>query len=87
MDKEKVASRPNGVAYWRGTVDTRLKNLEDKVDAEAIKTDKILEKMERIETAVGAEKGRSVTWDFIREKITVPLLVATIIIVVDLLLH
>lgn len=87
MEEEQVGARPNGVSYWRGTVDSRLKNLEYLADEQAAKMDKVLDKIDRIEKTVGAEKGHNVTWSFIREKISVPIFVGVIVIAIDLLLR
>lgn len=86
-ENEMDRAKPNGVAYWRGTVDSRLKGLEDKIDADTIKIDKVLDRLTSIEKAVGAGKQQNITWEFIREKMAVPLMVGLVVIAIDLLLH
>lgn len=69
----------NGVAYWRGTVDSRLESLDDKADENGEKIDKILEKMDQISAEHIQNKGRFVEWEYIRDKFTVPVILGAIL--------
>ena len=68
----------NSVAYWRGTVDTRLENFSSKLDDVCIRISNVEAIVIRIEEQLGHE-GKFVPWSYIRDKFTVPLILAGII--------
>jgi len=65
------------VAYWRGTVDQRLDNIDEKVSVVCRKIDRVEEK---VDTLIDTQQNgdRFITWQFLREKFTVPIIVAAI---------
>ena len=67
-EKEKL----NGVAYWRGTVDTRLESLDEKADY-------LIEKIDSMAKQQDEDKGKFVEWAYIRDKFTVPVILGTIL--------
>ena len=71
----------NGVRYWRGTVDSRLKNLENGVAGNGEKLDELYELVKNMEK----NEGKFVAWDYIRDKITVPIIVAVLVVGINLL--
>ena len=73
------SQKPNGVAYWRGTVDTKLEKLEHKLDEMGAKIDKLTEKVERMNERQKEDHGRFVEWEYVRDKFTVPIVVAAIL--------
>lgn len=66
--------RPNGVAYWRGTVDAKLESLEEKIDSVDNKIDALSKKVD----ALGDSDSPFVTWAYIRNKFTAPVTLAMI---------
>ena len=71
--------RPNGVAYWRGTVDSKLESLESKVDEQTEKIDKLITKIDTLVRRQDQDEGKFVEWQWLRDKVTVPLIVGAII--------
>ena len=69
MEKQKNV---NGVSYWRGTVDTRLESLDEKADY-------LIEKIDSMAKQQNEDKGKFVEWEYIRDKFTVPVILATIV--------
>lgn len=62
----------NGVAYWRGTVDSRLESLDEKADY-------LIEKIDSMAKQQSEDKGKFIEWEYIRDKFTVPVILGTIL--------
>lgn len=73
---ENTATK-GSVAYWRGTVDQRLNSLDNKVEEICRKIDRVENKIDTVNERLG-NGSRFITWEFIREKFTVPIVLAAI---------
>ena len=61
----------NGVAYWRGTVDSRLESLDEKADY-------LIEKIDSMAKQQNEDSGKFVEWEYIRNKFTVPVILGAV---------
>ena len=71
----------NGVAYWRGTVDSKLDSLEEKADHQTDQMDRLIDKVDSIAKQQNEDKGKFVEWQYIRDKFTVPVVLGTILFI------
>jgi len=71
-------SKEGTVSYWRGTVDQRFSNLDNKVETVCRKIDRIEDKIDVLNNRLGDNDTKFITWEFIREKFTVPIVIAGI---------
>lgn len=70
--------KTNGVAYWRGTVDSKLKSLEEKADSTEQKIDKLIEKVDALSRRREKDEGKFVEWEWIRNKFSAPIVLAVV---------
>lgn len=70
-------SKEGSVAYWRGCVDQRLYSLDNKVEEVCRKIDRIENKIDTVNEQL-RHSDTFITWEFIREKFTVPIVLAGI---------
>ena len=79
--------KPNGVAYWRGTVDSKLESLESKVDGQTEKIDKMIIKVDTLVRHQDQDEGRFIEWKWLRDKVTVPLVIAALLWVASIIFN
>ena len=77
---EQETEKREKFGYWRGMVDNKLEKLEESVGDNRRKLIRIEEKIDLLNSSVGISTGKSdfISWEFIRNKFMVPLILALI---------